>query len=230
MALSIDHSRINAAIARAEVTTSGEITCVVKAKAFDYAETPLAYAAATALILPLVLFAVGLIPHEWMTPLLSKLGGWYAPGVNGDFTVPEAIITYALLQLILFAVVYAVIAFTPLRLALTPKAIRHRRAHRKAEEQFYARGLHLTAHRTGVMIFCALEERFVEVIADEGIFGKVDQHVWDGTVAALLTHIKSGDLTAGFEKAVEACGEALSAHFPPDEDNPNELPDVLIEI
>ena len=230
MALSIDHARINAAIARAETTTSGEITCVIKAKRFDYPETPLTWAAAVSLILPLVLAGFGLIPHEWMTPLLARFGGWYAIGVSGSFTVTEAIIAYALLQLVLFAVVYGLIAFTGLRMMLTPKAIRHRRAHEKAQEQFYARGLHLTQSHTGVMIFCALEERFVEVIADEGIYGKVDPHFWDTTVAALLTHIKSGDLTAGFEAAIEVCGQALAGHFPPEGDNPNELPDVLIEL
>ena len=229
MALRIDHARINAAIARAEETTSGEITCVIKARALEYPETPLVWAAAVALIAPLVLFSLGLLPHQWMAPLLG-LGGWYATGVTGDFTIPEAIISYALLQLVLFAAVYAVIAFTPLRLALTPKAIKHRRAHAKAQEQFYARGLHLTAGHTGVMIFCALEERFVEVIADEGIYGKIDKDFWDATVAALVGHIRSGDLTTGFEQSIAACGAALAGHFPPGASNPNELPDVLIEI
>jgi len=42
--------------------------------------------------------------------------------------------------------------------------------------------------------------------------------------------VKDGDLTGGFEAAVEKCGTALAAHFPLGEDNPNELPDVLIEI
>ncbi len=228
--LDIDHGRINAAIARAEANTSGEITCVIKARALDYPETPLVWAAAAAFILPLVMFAVGLVPHEWMAPLMAKFGGWYAPGVTGDFTVAEAIVSYALLQLVLFAGVYSLIALTGLRLALTPKAIKHRRAHAKAQEQFYARGLHLTAGATGVMIFCALEERFVEVIADEGIHGKVDAGFWDTTVAALLGHIRSGDLTTGFETAVDTCGAALASHFPPEGDNPNELPDVLIEI
>ncbi len=230
MAHSIDHARINAAIARAEVSTSGEITCVVKAKRFDYPETPLIWAAAVSLILPLVLAAFGLVPHAWMAPLLSKLGGWYAIGVSGDFTITEAIIAYALLQLVLFAAVYALVGFTGLRLALTPRAIRHRRAHEKAQEQFYARGLHLTQSHTGVMIFCAVEERFVEVIADEGIYAKVDPHFWDSTVATLLQNIRSGDMTTGFEAAIEVCGQALAGHFPPEGDNPNELPDVLIEL
>ena len=80
------------------------------------------------------------------------------------------------------------------------------------------------------MIFCALEEHFVDVIADEGIYSKVDHKVWDETVAALIHHIKRDDLTGGFEAAVIKSGEVLSAHFPPDAVNLNELPDVLIEI
>lgn len=230
MKLNIDHSRINAAIARAELTTSGEITCVVKAKALDYPETPLVWAAAISLILPLVLFTAGLLPHEWMAPLMVKALGWNAIGVTGSFMIWEAIVSYALLQLVLFAVVYGVVSLAPVRMALTPKATRVRRAHQKAMEQFYASGLHKTEGQTGVMIFCALEERFVDVIADVGIYSKADKALWNETVAVLLKHIKSGDLTTGFEEAVTKCGEALSLHFPPTDENPNELPDVLIEI
>ena len=230
MALNIDHSRVNAAIAQAEQSTSGEITCVVRAKALDYGETPLGWAAASALILPLVLGGLGLLPHEWLAPLLNKGLGWNGIGVSGQFQTWEILLAYAALQLIVFALVYLVINFTPLKVALTPAATRRRKAHDKAMEQFYARGLHLTQGRTGVMIFCALEERVVEVIADEGIFSKVDKSLWDSTVKVLLTHIRKGDLTTGFVEAVAACGIPLSRHFPPVGDNPNELPDVLIEI
>jgi putative membrane protein len=37
-------------------------------------------------------------------------------------------------------------------------------------EQFMSHGLHLTRNRTGVLIFAALAEHRVEVIADEGIY------------------------------------------------------------
>ncbi len=230
MALNIDHGRINAAIARAEETTSGEITCVIKAKALDYGETPLGWAAASALILPLLLTGMNMLPHEWLAPVVDKVLGWYALDADGHFAMWEIGLSYAFLQLIVFAAVYTLINYTGLKLTLTPKRTRARKVHEKAMEQFYARGLHLTKGRTGVMIFCALEEHFVEVIADEGIYTRTDKSLWNETVATLLTHIKGGDLTGGFEAAVAACGAALSQHYPPDAENPNELPDVLIEI
>ena len=230
MALKIDHSRINAAIAQAETATSGEITCVIKGKALNYGETPLGWASASALILPLVLAGLDALPQHMLTKLMANAMGWYAIGVSGEFQTWEIILTYAILQIAVFALVYALVNFTGLKLALTPKATRRKKAHEKAMEQFYARGLHLTRGRTGVMIFCALEEHFVEVIADEGIYSKVDTSTWDNTVNVLLKNIRAGDLTTGFVEAVAACGVALAQHFPPDAENPNELPDVLIEI
>ncbi|MDC7682470.1 hypothetical protein PQU92_04235 [Asticcacaulis sp. BYS171W] len=230
MALNIDHARINAAIARAETHTSGEITCVIKKRALDYPETPLMWAAAVAFILPLVLLGLGVWPHDWLGPALSAVAGWNAPNVTGELMAAEAIIFYALMQLILFAAVYLLVSLPKVKLWLTPRFITRRRAHKKAMEQFLARGLHLTAGRTGVMIFCALEEHFVDVIADEGIYSRVDKSVWNETVTTLIAHIKKDDLTTGFEEAVAKCGAALSAHFPPDAINLNELPDVLIEI
>jgi len=228
--LHIDHARINAAITRAEETTAGEITCVVKAKAMDYRETPLAWAAGVALIVPLCLFALGVLPHQWLAAVMAKTQGWTSIGVNGNFHIWEAVMAYAALQLVLFVAVYAAVALTPLKVWLTPRHTKHRKAHEKALEQFYGRGLHLTREHTGVMIYCALEERFVEVIADEGIYTKVDKALWDNTVQVLVKHIRTGDLTTGFEQAVFACGNALTDHFPAGADNPNELPNVLIEI
>ncbi|UDF04227.1 TPM domain-containing protein [Asticcacaulis sp. AND118] len=230
MPLNIDHARINAAIARAETNTSGEITCVIKKTALDYPETPLMWAAGSAFILPLIFLGLGVWPHDWLGPVLTAIAGWNAPNVTGELLAAEAIIFYALMQLLLFASVYLLVSVPKVKLWLTPRFITRRRAHKKALEQFMARGLHLTKERTGVMIFCALEEHFVDVIADEGIYTRVDKKEWNETVAALIAHIKKGDLTGGFETAVERCGTVLAAHFPPGAVNPNESPDVLIEI
>ena len=184
------------------------------------------------IILPLVLAFFGVSLDDVVTKHLpAAITGWQVGHASfAGYNRLETLGLYGLSQLVLFVLTYALVNFTALKLTLTPKAIKHRRAHQKAQEQFYARGLHLTSHHTGVMIFCALQERFVEVIADEGIYSKVDASTWQDTVNVLIKHLKDKDLTTGFEQAVAACGEALTAHFPPDAVNLNELPDVLIEI
>jgi len=230
MALNIDHSRVNAAISKAEETTSGEITCIIRKTALDYPETPLMWAAGIAFILPLLLLAFNIWPHDWLGPVLTAMLGWNAPGADGHLHTYEDIAVYATAQLVLFVLTYLIADLPKVKLWLTPRFLTRRRAHKKALEQFTARGLNLTKARTGVMIFCALEEHFVDVIADEGIYSKVDKAVWHTAVEALITHIRQDDLTGGFEAAVALCGDVLSAHFPPDAINLNELPDVLIEI
>ena len=44
---------------------------------------------------------------------------------------------------------------------------------RRRMRQFLAHGLHKTENRTGVLIFAAVAERYVEIIADAGINAKV---------------------------------------------------------
>jgi putative membrane protein len=69
-----DHDKISAAVTRAEATTSGEILCVLSHQVSNYRETPLAWAAAAAMILPALAAAFGM--HPW---LLSQAGGdWVA--------------------------------------------------------------------------------------------------------------------------------------------------------
>ena len=230
--LDIDHARVNAAISRAEEGTSGEITCVIKARAMDYPETPLAWGFGAALVLPLVASLFGVSLSDLVSAHLpAPVAGWEAAHVTQHaYNRVQDIALYGLSQILVFLIVYLLVRFTALKIWLTPRAIKHRRAHEKATEQFYARGLHLTAHNTGVMIFCALQEHYAAVIADSGIHARVDPALWNATLNVLLSHIRKGDLTGGFEAAIATCGEALAQHFPPGDDNPNELPDVLIEI
>jgi putative membrane protein len=232
MTFKIDHDRINAAIAAAEAETSGEITCIIQSKALEYRETPLIWSFGVALLGPVILASFNIWPQDWLVRFVPPvLADWQAVHNLSDFYRRlETIGIYGVTQLLLFGLSYLIISLPVVKLALTPTATKRRRAHKKAMEQFLARGLHLTHARTGVMIYCALKERFVEVIADEGIYQKVDKVVWDETIKGLVHHTKSGDMTTGFVEAIEACGKVLKTHFPPDSVNKNELPDVLIEI
>lgn len=218
-------ARVNAAVADAERKTSGEIFCILAREVSDYREVPLAWAALVALVMPVFLIPFGLLPLDWT----ARLTDWSAAhGVGAGRAAAGAVLAYAGFQIALFILTWALVAIAPVRRALTPKALKGRRVREAALKQFLAKGIHETRERTGVLIFASLADHWVEVIADEGIYEKVDKAVWTETVKALTTELKAGRAADGFVAAVEIAGRVLAEHFPPRADNPNELPDPLV--
>jgi putative membrane protein len=223
-----DHERINAAIADVETRTSGEVFCILAHRVSDYRETGIAWTAALSLVLPALLIPLGFGAHwfDWV-PLV---GGWRAAHATAADAVTSALTAYALLQLVVFLACALLFSIPALRKALTPRGVKRDRVHAEALQQFRAKGLHLTEGRTGVLIFASLEDHLVEVVADEGIHGKVSPEVWADAVEALVAHVKRGHLADGFVAAIGLCGAVLAQHFPPTGENPNEIPDQLVEI
>lgn len=221
------YDRITDAIAAAEATTSGEIFCVLARQVSSYRDVSLGWAAAAALILPL-----GLIPFGFDPGWIAGLGeGWQAAHLSStDVIVGQSLAAYALVQAGVFLAVFLVTSIPGVGRFLTPQSIRRARVRRAAMEQFLAHGLHVTEARTGVLIFAALFDHQVEVIADEGIHGRVDQAVWADAAAALARGLKAGDPAAGFETAIGLCGRVLAEQFPPGTRNPNEIEDRLVVI
>jgi putative membrane protein len=199
-----DKTRIADAIRAAETKTSGEIFCVLAQNAGNYRLVPVAWAAALALIVPLPLIA---------------LTGW------------EAKMVY-IIQLIVFVLVAVGLSRRAIRFMVVPRRTKRERAHAAAMRQFLAQGLHKTEGRTGVLIFAAVAERYVEIIADGGINAKVTQEVWDQAVGSLIAAIKEGRPADGFVAAIEQCGAVLAEHFPaaPGTRNVDEIADKLVEI
>ncbi|MEP6602112.1 MAG: TPM domain-containing protein, partial [Nitrospirota bacterium] len=110
---------------------------------------------------------------------------------------------------------------------------RERMAHKvalRAEQAFYKHGLHNTKGRTGILILVSLLERRVHVLADKGLNDRVPAGTWDGLVKGIINGIRTGQATDALCAAIATCG-ALLAHVSPVGfgDNPNELPDRLIE-
>ena len=197
-----DRARVDEAIRTAEAKTSGEIFCVIARHSSDYRLVPLAWAAALALFVP--------------APLIH-------------LTLWPAVVIY-LIQLVTFIVATLVLSLPAIRFRIVPRSAQHRRAHAAAMRQFFAHGLHQTEDRTGVLIFASAAERYAEIIADAGINAKVDPHVWDEAIAALIAGIKAGRPADGFVAAIERCGAVLAEHFPPGALNRDELPNRLVEI
>jgi putative membrane protein len=195
-------SRIAQAIAEAERDTAGEIVVVIAPRCDDYAFVPLAWAAIIALAVPPMLYA-----FFWLSPVTIY-------GI--------AVATFAMLAMIL--------GLWPVRLAATPRALRHKHARRCAREQFLTQELHTTRSRTGVLIFVALAERYCEIIADTAVVAKIPPQSWQDIVDRLLGEIRAGRGVSGLAGAIAAAGAILAQHFPPGTDNPDELPDHLIVL
>jgi putative membrane protein len=219
-----DLDRIAGAVAQAEKTTAGEIFCVLAPEVSDYRETPLVWAAAAALVLPAGALFAGFRP-EMLTRLF---GGWsvgHAAALDG--AILSALSTYIAAQAVVFVVAALLASIPPVRRALTPGSLKAARVRRAAMEQFLGHGLHVTRDRTGVLIFAALAEHRVEVIADEGIYAAAPNTVWDEVVADMVSGLKAGKIADGFVAAVARTGTILAAHVPPRADDRNELPDGL---
>jgi putative membrane protein len=229
MLTDVERERVEAAVARAEAATRGEIYCIVAPDCGDYRETPLAVAAFAALAAPVLLLAGGI--HVTVPGLIQ--GGWTAAAVGAAAGVAarEAVMGVILLQVFLFLLVLMLAWLPPVRRLLTPASLKRDRVRRRAYEQFLSKNLQATRERTGVLIFVSEWERMAELIADEGVASRVDPGIWDEAMSQLIAGVKAGKAVEGFEAAVEICGGVLAEHFPPrGGDNPNELPDHVVVI
>ena len=81
---------------------------------------------------------------------------------------------------------------------------------------------------TGILLFIAMMERHVVVLADRTIAEKCAPDTWDGIVKSILEDFKAGKMSDGIVKAIGQCGEILSKHFPIKPGDTNELRNQLV--
>ena len=199
-----DRARITAAIHAAEKNTSGEFVAVVAGASDHYVFPPLLWSAILALLFPGACFLAG-----WSV-------GW---------------VRLYHLQLLIFIVLALLLLLVPgLHLRLIPTRVKHARASRLAQAQFYQQGVHLTRHHSGVLFFVSLAERYVEIVADKGIHEKLGDAHWRGIIDLFVTRVRRGKVVDGFVDAIGACGAAMAEHYPPDPDDTSELSDGLVEL
>jgi putative membrane protein len=147
-----------------------------------------------------------------------------------DVAIGKTIAAYAVVQAAVFVAVLLITCVPAVLRLVTPRRVRRARVRRAAMQQFLAHGLHTTRGRTGVLIFASLSDRQVEIVADEGIHSRVDAEVWATAVDALTRALRAGRAADGFETAIGLTGDVLASHFPPRANNPDELPNRLVEI
>lgn len=105
-----------------------------------------------------------------------------------------------------------------------------RTARERAIEVFSRLRIWDTEDNAGVLIYLLLANRQVEIVADRGIHARVGTAAWDAICGEMQSAFSAGRFEAGAILGIEAISDLLAAHFPPGEDNPNELPDAPVVL
>lgn len=217
-----DHDIVTSAVAAAEAHTSGEIVAVVAAKSNDYDDVALVWASIIAF---LAMSVIALFP-EFYRGLYDRLtGGW-----GHELTANQWLGTVIAIGVIKWIGMWLILLWRPLRMAVTPRSIKAERVRARAIDLFKVGTEGKTVGRTGVLLYLSLKEHRADIVADEAIAAKVSADVWGNAMAALIERVRAGQPGEGMAEAVRQMGIVLAEHFPRGSENPNELPDRLIEI
>ena len=75
-----------------------------------------------------------------------------------------------------------------------------------------------------------MAERYAEIIADDGLNGKVPKGAWQAIVEDMTASIGAGEPETGLTRAIERVGTILAEHAPGDGTSPRRLPDHLVVL
>jgi putative membrane protein len=197
-----DKQLIAETINRIERHTDAELVTVLAPRADNYAYISVLWAAILALVVP---------------GLLNYYGGWWNA------------ITLVYVQWAVFIVLTLVFRIPAVTMRLVPKSVRYWRAANLARRQFLEQNLHHTDEDTGLLIFVAEAERYVEIMADRGICRHLSPDVWEPIVQNFTQKVRQGQTRQGFIDCIEACGALLKIHVPATHER-NELPNHLVVL
>lgn len=217
-----DHKLVTRAVTEAERSSDGEIVTIVAERSDAYHDVALHYSLLAMLLVPGL---IALVPEEWIHAASARFFGW-----NPEFERGALMLAMFVLLALAFLIVRLLTLHQGLRMALTPGRTKTRRVHRRAIALFRTGCELKTRGRTGVLLYLSLAEHRAEIVADEAITGQVEPEVWGAAMAALVDEVKAGRPGAGMARAVEEIGAVLARVLPKTLDNPNELPDRLIEL
>ncbi|HEX6170881.1 MAG TPA: TPM domain-containing protein [Chitinophagaceae bacterium] len=99
----------------------------------------------------------------------------------------------------------------------------------RAAELFFNLQMQKTADRNAVLIYIAMTDHQLAVFGDEGIHKKVGNEYWNIEVKKMITNFNRENYAKGISEVVEDIGEALTKHFPYNNNtDKNELPDDIV--
>jgi uncharacterized membrane protein len=102
--------------------------------------------------------------------------------------------------------------------------------HELAMKDFNKLGVYKTKERTGILVFLIFEERYFDIIADEGIFAKIADETWNKMEEKLKEEFRNNNYCRGVLALINEMGEVLSREFPTraGADDDDELKDEIV--
>ncbi|MBY9063024.1 hypothetical protein K7957_08775 [Sphingomonas yunnanensis] len=218
-----ERAAVTEAVTRAERATDGEIVTVVSERSDAYHDVALHYALLATLAVPA---AAALWPAS-----LAPGNGWgWGWGWGWGESRATALALLLVAQAATFLLTRLLLAWMPLRLALTPRATRRRRVRRRALLYFRLAAERRTAGREAVLLYLSADEHAAEIVADRAVHAAVPPERWGAAMAALVDSVRAGQAGAGMVAAVGVIGAILAEQLPKSASDVNELPDRVIEL
>jgi putative membrane protein len=101
---------------------------------------------------------------------------------------------------------------------------------RRAQALFLEREMFATRARHGVLLMVCVFERQVEIVADRGYGGRVDERDWNRVIAAMRPALARGKVAAALQEGLGGIEALLVAKgFAGGNGDGNELPDALVQ-
>ena len=93
----------------------------------------------------------------------------------------------------------------------------------RAAMVFETLAMHKTALRNGVLFYLATEDRKFAILGDGGINALVPEGFWNKVKETVIAGLVAGNPSEGLASGIRLAGQQLSAHFPLEANDINEL-------
>jgi uncharacterized membrane protein len=94
--------------------------------------------------------------------------------------------------------------------------------HELALKDFDSLKVYNTKEKTGILIFIIFDERYYDIIADEGIFEKIPDEIWNQLEANLKKSFSEKKYSEGLLDIIDRMSNILEKEFPDLQDSINE--------
>ena len=97
--------------------------------------------------------------------------------------------------------------------------------HELAIRDFEKLGIGNTKHKTGVLIFLIFDEKYYDILADEGIHSKIPDSLWTDIESRIIQEFRNEGYLNGILHIIDRIGSILKKEFPREEEDKNEISD-----